>query len=177
MLRLNVLLLIGLAFLAGFYTSAQAERRVALVIGNSDYAHATPLKNPRNDAKAISARLKELGFDVVTGTNLKHREFARIIGSFKRKLETSGIAVFFYAGHGIQVNGRNYLVPVDAELDDETSLDFEAVQLNTILRLMERRQRINIVLLDACRDNPMARNLSRSMGTRSTAVGAWSGAS
>ena len=159
-------------FAISLASSAQAaKKRVALVIGNSAYSHAAPLKNPENDARQIEKKLKTLGFDVVTGINLKHREFARVIGKFKRKLAFSDVALFFYAGHGLQINGRNYLMPVDAQLDDETSLDFEAVQLNTILRLMERRQRINLVFLDACRDNPIARNLSRSMGTRSASVG------
>ncbi len=148
-----------------------ANKRVALVIGNSAYTHAAPLKNPENDAREIEKKLKTLGFDVVMGINLKHRQFARVIGKFKQKLALSDVALFFYAGHGLQLKGRNYLMPVDAQLDDETSLDFEAVQLNTILRLMERRQRINIVFLDACRNNPIARNLARSMGTRSVSVG------
>ncbi len=155
----------------GLSSTAFAQQRVALVIGNSAYKHAVPLKNPENDAQEITKKLKGLGFDVVTGINLKHRQFARAISTFKRKLAFADVALFFYAGHGLQINGSNYLMPVDAQLDDETSLDFEAVQLNTILRLMERRPRINLVFLDACRDNPIASNLSRSLGTRSASVG------
>ena len=79
--------------------------------------------------------------------------------------------MFFYAGHGLQVHGRNNLAPVDALLEDEDSLEFEAVTLRAVLRLMEREERVNLVFLDACRDNPLARNLARGMGTRSTAIG------
>ena len=170
--RTIAILLTSLFIALGFLSTADAaQRRVALVIGNSTYRHAALLKNPKNDAQKISQKLKKLGFDVIMGIDLEHRQFARIISTFKRKLAFSDVALFFYAGHGLQINGRNYLMPVDAQLDDETSLDFEAVKLNTIVRLMERQQRINIVLLDACRDNPIARNLTRSMGTRSASVG------
>lgn len=150
---------------------AVAAKRVALVIGNSAYVHATPLRNPKNDAEAISAMLRGLGFEVVTGFNLSHRGFAKTIGTFSNKLGDADVALFFYGGHGLQVNGRNFLAPVDARLDDEASLDFEAVRLSTILTIMERKPRTNLVFLDACRDNPLARNLARGMGTRSAAIG------
>ena len=167
----GTLLFLVLGFVLLAVAPLRAEKRAALVIGNSAYEHAAPLRNPRNDAKVVSDRLKELGFDVIMGIDMKHRDFARTIAAFKRKLEHASVAVFFYAGHGLQVNGRNFLAPVDALLDDETSLDFEAVQLRTILRLMERRRRTNLVFLDACRDNPLARNLARSMGIRSGDIG------
>ncbi len=150
---------------------AHASKRVALVIGNSAYKHATPLVNPKNDAEAVSAVLEELGFEVVTGIDLSHVGFAETVGKFRRKLQHADVALFFYAGHGLQVNGQNYLAPVDSRLEDETALAFEAVKLRTILSLMERRPRTNIVFLDACRDNPLAQNLARSMGTRSGAIG------
>ncbi len=161
-----------LLLIAGLLTPAHAERRVALVIGNAAYEHAPPLRNPANDAEAIAALLKRLGFDVLKGIDLSDKGFAQTIGDFSQMLDKGAeVAVFFYAGHGLQVNGRNYLAPVDAKLDREASLDFEAVRLGTILTLMERHKGTNLVFLDACRDNPLARNLARNMGTRSTAIG------
>lgn len=171
MLRFVIYILVFMSLLAGDPGSLRAEKRVALVIGNAAYEHVPALLNPRIDAQAISARLEELGFDVVTGFDLKQQDFARIFGEFKRKLEHAGVALFFYAGHGLQVNGRNYMAAVDARLDDEVSLSFEAVEIGTILGLMERRRRTSLVFLDACRDNPLTRNLGRSMGTRSSAIG------
>jgi len=171
MCRFATCFLVCIYLIAGWAEPTSAAKRVALVIGNSVYEHATPLKNPKNDAEDVAARLATLGFDVVKGIDLTHRGFAQTIADFKKKLDFADVSLFFYAGHGLQVNGRNYLAPVDAKLDDSTALAFEAVQLGTILQLMERRRRTNLVFLDACRDNPLARNLARGMGTRSNAVG------
>ena len=171
MLRYAAYLLVYIAIYAGWAIPASAAKRVALVIGNSAYEHAPVLKNPKNDAQAISTVLKRLGFDVVTGIDLAHLDFARIFSQFRKKLKGADVGLFFYAGHGLQVNGNNYLVPIDAELEDETSLNFEAVPLHLILKVMERSTKTNLVFLDACRDNPLARNLARGMGTRSTAIG------
>ncbi len=164
-------LIVGLAAILASPLQAVAAKRVALVIGNSDYKHATPLKNPKNDAAAISGVLTRLGFEVTTGIDLTDRKFGRTVAQFRKSLSGASVALFFYAGHGIQVHGRNFLVPVDAQLEYEDSLDFEAVQLKTILRLMEGEPRTNLVFLDACRDNPLARNLARNLGTRSASVG------
>ncbi len=152
-------------------TAALAAKRVALVIGNSSYQHTTVLKNPKNDAKAVAALLTRLGFEVVEGTDLEHRGFGRTITKFSRKLRGADVALFYYAGHGLQVNGRNYLVPVDSVLEEEAGLEFEAVRLRTVLSLLERRRRTSLVFLDACRNNPLTRNLARSMGTRSVVIG------
>ena len=152
-------------------TAAQAETRVALVVGNSDYLHASRLKNPRNDAAAISAALKRLDFDVLEGADLEEPAFRRLIRDFAVKLDGADVALFYYAGHGLQVNGRNFLLPVGAALNRELDLEFEAVPVDLVLSQMERGQRTNIVLLDACRNNPLADNLARSMGTRSVALG------
>ncbi|RMF10147.1 MAG: hypothetical protein D6773_01015 [Alphaproteobacteria bacterium] len=161
-----------IALLSALLSPAMAERRVALVIGNSAYENAAVLKNPKNDAEAVATALEGLGFEVVKGIDLTDRGFARTIGDFSEKLEGGAdTTVFYYAGHGLQVHGQNYLIPVDARLNREASLDFEAVRLNTILRLMERSRGTNLVFLDACRDNPLGRNLARTMGTRSLAVG------
>ena len=160
--------------LAFFFTpeTALAGKRVALVIGNSAYQHAAALKNPVNDAEAVAETLERLDFEIVKGMDLSHRDFARTISKFAQKVSKGvDVALFFYGGHGLQLNGQNYLVPVDAELGSETSLEFEAVRLQTILTLMERSQATNLVFLDACRDNPLARNLARTMGTRSVSLG------
>jgi uncharacterized caspase-like protein len=152
---------------------ALAQERVALVIGNSGYQHATALANPVSDAKAMSAALKDLGFHVILGTDLDKRGFDGKVRDFARALGKADAGLFFYAGHGLQVGGQNFLVPVDAKLESERDLDFEAVRLDFVQRQMEleREGKTNIVILDACRDNPLARNLARSMGTRSAAVG------
>ena len=147
-------------------------KRVALVAGNAAYRHATPLRNPKNDAVALSAVLRRLGFQVIVGLDLTRAQLEAKAREFALASRGAKVALFFYAGHGLQVNGRNYLAPVDAKLADEADLIFETVRLDDILAQMERERRTNLVLLDACRDNPLARNLARSMGTRSTSVGA-----
>ncbi len=149
---------------------AQA-RRVALVIGNAAYKDTAPLTNTRNDAIDMAAALKRLRFDVLEGVDLDKRAMERLIRQFDQKLAGAEIALFFYAGHGMQVTGQNHLVPVDARLSAEGDIDFESLPLNLVLRRMEREAKTSVVLLDACRDNPLARNLARTMGTRSTNLG------
>ena len=145
---------------------------MALVVGNSTYKEVTPLANPVNDANDISSALKSAGFDVVLASTSTSGISTRI-RSFTELLENADVAIFFYAGHGLQVAGRNYLIPVDAKLQSERDLDFDAVNLDFILKQMElgRADKTNIVFLDACRDNPFSRNLARSMGTRSASIG------
>jgi uncharacterized caspase-like protein len=153
-------------------TTDGSGRRVALVIGNSAYQHTPALPNPTNDADAMAAALQRLGFEVSKGIDLDRMETELIIRDFAKKLPGADVALFFYAGHGMQVARQNYLIPVDAQLSDETDLHFEATDINLVLNLMEREPRVNLIFLDACRDNPLSQNLARSMGsTRSTAVG------
>ena len=115
--------------------------------------------------------LRQLGFDVVTGIDLDKRGMSKTIRTFSKKLDDADVALFFYAGHGLQVNGQNYLAPVNARLKDEADLDFDMVPLNLVLRQMRRTQRVNMVFLDACRDNPLLKELGRSMGaTRSASL-------
>src|SRR5262245_50027947 len=141
--------------------AARAEKRVALVIGNAGYQNASVLKNPKNDAIDVAATLTRLGFEVVEGVDLDKRSMERTIRQFGTKLSRADIALFFYAGHGLQVDGQNYLVPVDARLTSEGDVDFEGLPLALVLKQMEREAKTSIVLLDACRDNPLARNLTR----------------
>jgi uncharacterized caspase-like protein len=152
---------------------AAAEKRVALVVGNSAYKEVGTLANPVNDASEIASALKASGFDVILGTNVDKRAFDNKVRDFAGLLESADVAIFFYAGHGLQVAGRNYLIPVDAHLQGERDLDFDAENLDFILKQMElgRADKTNIVFLDACRDNPFSQNLARSMGTRSISIG------
>jgi tetratricopeptide (TPR) repeat protein len=143
--------------------------RVALVIGNGAYAHAPRLPNPVNDARAVATSLRELGFDVLVGTDLAHGPQERLVRDFLRKAATARVALVFYAGHGMQVDGKNYLVPVDAKLEGPSDLAFATLELDKILNGLDDEARTNIIILDACRDNPLANTLARK--TRSSAVG------
>src|SRR6478735_2710670 len=146
--------------LASPSSAAVPERRVALVIGNSAYTAVPPLANPQRDAKGISAALKRLGFDVVEGYDLKMDEMTGVVREFAQKLDGAKAGLVYYAGHGIAVGDDNYLIPVDASLRSEADLDFRAVNVQLILRQMQRDERVNIVILDACRDNPFAAQLA-----------------
>jgi uncharacterized caspase-like protein len=148
-----------------------AGRRLALVVGNSAYQHAPLLRNPRNDADDLAVRLEQLGFTVIKGIDLDKGAMDRTIQQFAAALDGAEAAVFFYAGHGLQVNGVNYLVPVDAQLATAAAPDFELVRLDSVQKSMERESATNVLFLDACRNNPLARNLARSMGTRSAEIG------
>jgi hypothetical protein len=150
---------------------AASSRRAALVIGNGDYRVANKLPNPANDATDIAAALRKLGFDVVEGKNLDRRGMDDAIRDFGRKLDRADLALFYYAGHGLQVEGKNYLVPVDARLERPGDLALDAVNLHVVLAQMEADTRVNLVFLDACRDNPLTRSLARALGTRSASVG------
>ena len=143
-------------------TAATDEKRVALVIGNSAYA-AAPLDNPVNDANAIAAKLKRLGFEVILATNATHRQMDSAIRRFGNKLRgQKGVALFFFAGHGIEVGGANYLVPIGSNIEHERDVKYSAVNAGRVLDEMEASSnRINIMVLDACRNNPYARS-SRS---------------
>ena len=150
---------------------AAAKKRVALVIGNSAYIHTPRLANPGNDANDISAGLRRLGFQVIEGFDLDKAAFDKKIREFAAALPGADVAVFFYAGHGLEVMGYNYLVPVDAQLQAVSALDLELVRLDLVHRTMEREARTNILFFDACRNNPLARNLARAMGARSIEIG------
>jgi len=134
-----------------------APRRVALVIGNAAYPGAGALKNPANDARDVAARLKRMGFEVIVRTDLKQKEMLRSLTEFGDKLQPGAEALFFYAGHGMQVRGRNYLIPVDAEIRSENAVSSEAVDVDQLLDKLSLA-RLSIVILDACRNNPFERS-------------------
>jgi hypothetical protein len=165
------LLLLFVPLLLALALPAVAQKRVALVIGNGAYKETAQLLNPRNDAADVATALKRLGFDVIEGIDLDKREMERIIRRFDIALAGAEMALFYYAGHGVQVAGQNHLVPVDAKLAAEGDLDFETLPLTLVLNRMTREAKTTVALLDACRDNPLARNLARSMGARTTTVG------
>ncbi len=152
-------------------TPAVAQKRVALVIGNSAYQHAPTLANPKNDATDMAAALKRLGIQVIEGFDLDKASLERKVRDFSGVLRDAEVGLFYYAGHGLQVAGQNYLVPVDARAEAADALDWEMVRLELVQRTMERSTATNIIFLDACRNNPFTRNLARVMGTRSTEIG------
>ena len=148
------------------------EKRVALVVGNGAYKNTSWLTNPPKDADAIAQALRRLDFDVLEGRDLDFANLAGRIRDFGRALKDAHVALYFYAGHGLQVRGNNYVVPIDAALEHEADVYLELVAVQAILAKMEVGNRTSILMLDACRDNPLARNLVRPMGTmRSSAVG------
>lgn len=137
----------------------QAERRIALVIGNGAYTDS-PLRNPVNDATDMATALKALGFEVSLSTNSSQTEMKRAIRSFGEQLRTSGgIGLFYYAGHGVQVKGANYLIPVGATVNTEEEVEYEGIDVGLVLAQMESaKNKLNVVILDACRNNPFARS-------------------
>jgi hypothetical protein len=138
--------------------NSSSEKRVALVIGNSAYAVA-PLKNPVNDARDMAQSLSALGFEVLHKENLSQNGMKRAIREFGTKIRNGGVGLFYYAGHGVQVKGVNYLIPVDSKVESEEEIEYEAVDAGFVLAQMESAgNTTNIMILDACRNNPFARN-------------------
>jgi tetratricopeptide (TPR) repeat protein len=147
-------------------------RRVALVIGNSAYTGVAALPNPRRDAEAMAETLRKIGFQKVSlETNLGHEKLVKVLRSFAREADSADWAVVYYAGHGIEMNGTNYLVPIDAKLENDRDLEFEAVSLDLLMTTVEPAKKLRLVLLDACRDNPFARTMHRSVAQRSIGRG------
>jgi len=143
--------------------AGMAEHRVALVIGNAAYA-GSPLRNPVADARAVAARLKTLGFQVLQRENLGFKEMMRAITQFGERLARKGsVGLFYYAGHGMQVRGKNYLIPVDAQISSEASVRSEAVDADSLLEQLAVSE-LGIVILDACRNNPFERRFRSGMG-------------
>jgi len=138
------------------------EKRIALVIGNGRYA-SSPLINPPNDAQLIASTLSSLGFDVISRRNSNQTEMKRAIQEFGVRLEQAGpnaVGLFYYAGHGVQLNGGNFLIPVGANIARDSDVEIEAVSADWVMQQMRyARNRLNIVILDACRNNPFARSL------------------
>jgi caspase domain-containing protein len=158
----------------GLRSQNQGEQRVALVIGNGSYKDS-PLSNPVNDARAIAEALRSFGFDVIYGENLSQNDMKRNIRAFGAKIRNGGVGLFYYAGHGIQIDGRNYLIPVGATITTEEEVEYESIDVGLALAQMESaHNRLNIVILDACRNNPFARAF-RSVNSGLASINAPSG--
>ncbi len=170
--KIAILILVSLVFSSAIFAQKTREltqeednkktsqKRVALVIGNGAYTKAKPLPNPSNDAADMAQTLRDLGFEVISGVNQTKRQTETLIREFGTKLAASGgIGLFYYAGHGIQVGGENYIVPVDADIPEEDEVAYSAVPISLVLsKMMTAKNDLNIVILDACRNNPFARS-------------------
>ncbi|MCE1238080.1 MAG: caspase family protein [Hyphomicrobiales bacterium] len=157
-------------------TVAHAADRVALVIGNSAYRTQTRLPNPVNDAADVGAMFRRLGFEVVEGLDLDGAGLKEKLKEFRDRLEGGSLAVFYYSGHGMQVDGHNYLIPVDARIEKPDDVRLETVDVDLVMQLMRADDRVTMVVLDACRDNPFARSLRRSLkGATRAAESAYGG--
>jgi hypothetical protein len=160
---LRIVAFVCVALLAGC-AAAAADRRVALVIGNSEYAPQAPrLANPRNDAQDVAETLTALGFEVIVRVDADRQRFMQALAEFSRAATGAEVALFFFAGHGLQMNGSNYLVPVGAQLQDEVSVQFDFIALEEIRRALERSAGAKVLILDACRNNPFTVKLERSL--------------
>lgn len=143
------------------------ERRIALVIGNASYATVPALKNPQRDASEMARLLMRLGFEVKVETDLSRDKLLNTLLTFARAAETADWGLVFFAGHGVEVAGVNYLIPIDAKLTSDRDVPFEAVALDHVLGAVERAGKLRLVILDACRDNPFAGKMRRTIATRS----------
>jgi len=151
---------------------ALADKRVALVIGMSKYQQVPQLTNPARDADAMSALFKSAGFDVVDSErDLGISDFRRVVREFSETSRDSDIAVVYYAGHGIEVDGANYLIPADARLLSDFDVEDETVSLDRVIRALDSVKRLKLIILDACRDNPFATTMKRSVASRSVGRG------
>ncbi|MGL4284754.1 MAG: caspase family protein, partial [Phreatobacter sp.] len=159
-------LFLALALLFGA-EPAFAGKRVALVIANSAYQHAPALTNPVNDGAVMAQTLKSAGFDLVDSRrDLSALETRRVLRDFADATRDADIAVVYYAGHGIEVEGSNYLIPVDAKLERDTDVFDEALSLDRVLVAVEPAKQLRLVILDACRDNPFGRTMKRTVASR-----------
>jgi hypothetical protein len=158
-------------FFSVFVSPAFADSRVALVIGNGAYARVPHLPNPVHDAEDVAAALKRSGFETIIATDLDKAGMDEAIIKFSRAARTADVAMFYYTGHAMQFAGINYLVPVDAQLNDEADLR-RLVRVDDVITDMQSAKNLRILVLDSCRDNPLAEQLTRSIGTaRSASVG------
>jgi formylglycine-generating enzyme required for sulfatase activity len=165
----------GLTGLPARPTASAPERRVALVIGNAAYQHTAPLTNPLNDAQDMARVLKDLQFQVILKTNATLDTMADAIFTFGEQLKGGGVGLFYYSGHGLQVKGENYLIPVDANIGREDDIKRKTISAREILEKMdEAKSHLNLVFLDACRNNPFPRSIravSRGLASMSAPTG------
>ncbi|MCH2096393.1 MAG: caspase family protein [Rhodobacteraceae bacterium] len=160
-------------FLFSIFTSsmALADGRHVLLIANSAYKHVKPLENPSNDTRAIASSFETLGYQVTRLTNLDHSQTRIALRDFQQRTIGAEHAIIYYAGHGIEVDGRNFMVPVDARLQTDLDVELEAIPLDLLSRATSQASSLSLVVLDACRDNPFVAAMSSSLGTRNIGRG------
>src|SRR5215470_16251539 len=163
--RLASVLLVLLAVAAG-PAAARAEKRVALVVGNATYQYTASLANPANDADDMARALKKVGFEVIAVKNVDKRSLEKAMADFGRLAQEADAALVYYAGHGIQYQGLNYLMPVDARLEDEYSVNYELTRIDDVLFSLSKARGVRILILDACRNNPLAERLRSRRANR-----------
>jgi uncharacterized caspase-like protein len=160
-------LVIGFVLAVGLFARASAsEQRVALVIGNGGYRSVPELRNSRNDADDISEQLKRLGFAVIDGRDLDRSAMQAALSRFAQRLRGSEAGLVYYSGHGLQINGQNFLVPVDLKMDGGLFTPFEMVKLDDVIEALSYTDGVRLLVLDACRDNPFANVLAQNKGSR-----------
>ena len=165
-------IIVSLMCMALSVSAAKADRRVAFVVGNGAYKNVAQLPNPPIDAKAMASTLRNVGFEVIEGSNLTRDQMTEKLLDFGRKAQGSDIAVFYYAGHGIAVSGTNYLLPVDADIKSEMDVKLgAAINIDLTLDQTMGDAKVKLVFLDACRDNPFAAKIKSNSATRSVNVG------
>jgi hypothetical protein len=164
-------LFLALALLSTASGAALADKRVALVIGNSEYRNVAKLPNPANDAAAVAGLFKSAGFEVDLRLDLDSNNMRRALREFAQTTRDADVVVVFYAGHGIEMNGTNYLIPTDAKLEQDFDVEDETVSLDRVLATAEPAKRLRLVILDACRDNPFMKTMKRSVASRSIGRG------
>ena len=151
--------------------SAATQTKVALIIGNGAYKSVPELTNPPNDAADVAAALMRIGFSVRLATNVSYDEMRRALLEFSGKARNSEMAVVFYAGHGMEVAGENWLIPVDAELKTDLDTEQEAISLRAVMLMLSSASRLGLVVLDACRNNPFLAKMKRTISVRAVSRG------
>ena len=170
---MSVAAFVAATFLLGLPSNpALADKRVALVIGNSSYQNVAKLPNPSGDASAIAQMFKNSGFDVVDlQIDVANLEYKRAIRRFADAANDADIAIVFFAGHGVEIRGTNYMIPVDAKLADERDAPDEAIALDRIIEAVDGAKRLRLIIIDACRDNPFSVTMKRQLAQRTTSRG------
>ena len=164
-------LVLGFLFTVGLFAEARAaEQRVALVIGNGAYRSVPELRNSRNDADDISEQLKRLGFAVIDGRDLDRSAMQAALGRFAQRLRGADAGLVYYSGHGLQINGQNFLVPVDLKMDGGAFTPFEMVKLDDVIEALSYTDGVRLLVLDACRDNPFANSIAQNKGSRGASM-------
>lgn len=164
--------LCGLALLAMSAGDAKADRRIALVVGNANYHNPSlVLSNPKNDAEDVVTALRSLGFEVLQAIDANKRDLDINMAKFARLATDSDAALFYYAGHALQYQGRNYLMPIDAEVEDEVSLRYQMMPIEDVRAALDRSNGVKVMILDACRNNPVVETLRRRASGDSRAIG------